>query len=540
MKNQNRKIIYIMCFLFVFLVLVGTSYASWQIYIEQESNNIVESNCFEINFEEKGNIQLTNASPMKEEELENVQPYQFKIRNTCKTATSYQINLEVLDSSTLANLEYIKVMLNDNLEYLKLKEETKPTVTNAVTSYKLETGYIDELEEKEFDFKMWISEEAPPKEELMGKILESKITIITNYIEHYDKTPPIANVNVSKNGNDLVIDASNSKDEYSGIKKYYYSYDNINWIESEEAILRVKDEGITYGIGVNAIKSSKDFEVYAKVEDGFGNQSEVKKGVYVRNASLVYDGTVDNNLRYIGSNPNNYVLFNNELWRVIGVMNNINDGTGKKESRLKIIRNANYKKAAWSTNNRNNWNNASMKNELNGSYYNSLSVEARSLIENAVWNLGGVTSGYTSGIITSSFYKSERSTSVYSGNPVSWTGQIGLIYPSDYGYSTAGGSSKNRETCLKTAIYNWENANVDCKNGSWIHKGAMWTITHLYFTNGHSDGKKTVVGILIPGNTSNPEAKTATYQIFPTAYLKSDVKIISGTGSSSNPFKISI
>ena len=54
--------------------------------------------------------------------------------------------------------------------------------------------------------------------------------------------------------------------------------------------------------------------------------------------NLAYDETVDNNLRYIGANPNNYVSFNVELWRIIGVMNNIDDGTGTKETRGKLVK----------------------------------------------------------------------------------------------------------------------------------------------------------------------------------------------------------
>ena len=38
---------------------------------------------------------------------------------------------------------------------------------------------------------------------------------------------------------------------------------------------------------------------------------------------LKFDDTSDKNLRYIGANPNNYVKFNNELWRIIGVFNNV-------------------------------------------------------------------------------------------------------------------------------------------------------------------------------------------------------------------------
>ena len=34
---------------------------------------------------------------------------------------------------------------------------------------------------------------------------------------------------------------------------------------------------------------------------------------------LKKDNTVDTNIRYYGSDPNNYVSFNNELWRIIGV-----------------------------------------------------------------------------------------------------------------------------------------------------------------------------------------------------------------------------
>ena len=36
---------------------------------------------------------------------------------------------------------------------------------------------------------------------------------------------------------------------------------------------------------------------------------------------LKKDNTEDQNIRYYGSNPNNYVRFNNELWRIIGVFN---------------------------------------------------------------------------------------------------------------------------------------------------------------------------------------------------------------------------
>ena len=41
--------------------------------------------------------------------------------------------------------------------------------------------------------------------------------------------------------------------------------------------------------------------------------------------------------RYSGNEVNNYVLFNDELWRIIGVFS-VDDGTGNYEQRVKIIR----------------------------------------------------------------------------------------------------------------------------------------------------------------------------------------------------------
>ena len=57
----------------------------------------------------------------------------------------------------------------------------------------------------------------------------------------------------------------------------------------------------------------------------------------------------DNNIRYIGANPNNYVYFNCndynnqsdstcEKWRIIGVFKNITKADGAKEDLVKIVR----------------------------------------------------------------------------------------------------------------------------------------------------------------------------------------------------------
>ncbi len=142
---------------------------------------------------------------------------------------------------------------------------------------------------------------------------------------------------------------------------------------------------------------------------------------------------VEGNISYYGADPNNYVSFNNELWRIIGVFKDIDDGTGKKETRLKIARSESIGNYAWDSNNVNEWSTATLQTYLNGDYLNSLSAEAQGMIGNAKWNLGG--SSTYQGLYANDYYTFKRGTTVYSGRSTEWIGKIALMYPSDYMYA---------------------------------------------------------------------------------------------------------
>ena len=92
-----------------------------------------------------------------------------------------------------------------------------------------------------------------------------------------------------------------------------------------------------------------------------------------------------------------------------------------------------------------------------------LKEEAKNMIGDAVWNLGG--SSTYNDVTASMFYERERGTDVYNGRPTEWIGKIGLIYPSDFGYATGGESAEERTLCLSTALVNWTSSNYKyCKN----------------------------------------------------------------------------
>lgn len=281
--------------------------------------------------------------------------------------------------------------------------------------------------------------------------------------------------------------------------------------------------------------------------------------------------SLDNgNVRYYGANPNNYVYFNCsnysnqssstcEVWRIIGVF----------DGKLKLIRNSSIGSFSWDNKNtstgaesaagKNNWSDARLMKLLNpdyeaesigGSLYynarrgkcyagrNNATVscnftstgikndETRNLIAETSWGLGG----WNDSVVYSDFmYGKERGTSVYNGHSTSWNGKIALPYPSDFGYSA------DFSTCT-THIGDYDN----CPSSSWMLTLMGTTANSLLLTPFSDDGSS-IWGIMTPGYaTSDDFAAYGNENIFPTLYLKSDIGIGSGDGSSSSPYTLSV
>ena len=342
----------------------------------------------------------------------------------------------------------------------------------------------------------------------------------------------------------------------------YVAEDSLSGLESSvvDGIVASK---ISYSIeGTGLVHESQDIHTelaYCEQNPETGACTILAQG---ETEELKFDNTTDKNLRYIGANPNNYVTFNNELWRIIGVFNNIDNGSGTKEARIKLIRDESIGKYSWDYSADgtydNDWststlmsllNNGAYYNRTTGSYYNNsttpitvdfsstgLTSESRSMISDAVWKLGG-TSNYTSNSngLASHWYTFERGTTIYEGRPTEWTGKIGLMYPSDYGYATSGGSTTNRGTCLNNAIYNWDSSSVsDCKNNDWLYNSwFQWTLTSY----------SSVSGSVFYVRSNGPVYRSASYSSYavsPTLYLNTNVKISGGSGTEESPYTLTM
>ena len=79
--------------------------------------------------------------------------------------------------------------------------------------------------------------------------------------------------------------------------------------------------------------------------------------------------TINTGYRYEGKDPNNYISFNGELWRIIGVFDDATHGvTGT--NLVKIMRAEPIGSYVWDKNDTNDWPNSSMYHLLNDYYYN--------------------------------------------------------------------------------------------------------------------------------------------------------------------------
>ena len=170
----------IMLLILLCIMLLGTSYALWQLTLKQETTNRITTGCFNVEFSDKNPITLDNAYPISDEEGKKLTPYTFTITNTCDTLVKYQINLDILNTTTLVNHSYIKTIFNDNSpNILSETEIVNTTIENANTSYNLETGVLAKRGSKSFDLRLWMNETTPATEEAMNKTFESKIVVNT-------------------------------------------------------------------------------------------------------------------------------------------------------------------------------------------------------------------------------------------------------------------------------------------------------------------------------------------------------------------------
>ena len=285
-------------------------------------------------------------------------------------------------------------------------------------------------------------------------------------------------------------------------------------------------------------------------------------------ASGVYY-TNNHEYRYVGAEVNNYVSFNNDLYRIIGVFDSNSHGVSGTEM-VKLIRARTLGGASWGVYNTdsstgtysgyaNDWTGKSKTSKanlnvlLNEYFYNKTSTSStygdcanwtyfydgektkdcsdiitygidsslRGYIESATWYL------YGSGTDQSkqNWYLCERggnscTTSGPNTGDASVTSKMGLMYLSDYLY--ASGYYSSTDTTIQGKHY--------YGNKNWLYKGREWTQTPN--TSNASYVWYVTYGCVGYSSSKEPPGWR------PTFYLKSSVYVTGGNGSFDNPYTI--
>ena len=258
---QKKNIIFLSVSLVLIILLgIGVSYSMWNVSVSQDTNNTAYTECFDLSITNKeNNINLDNAYPISNDKGKSLTPYTFTITNTCDITTQYNINLEVLNSSTLSS-KFIDVMLENNdikeINLLSNFDNADKVNTSSIESRKLTTGILKSQETKDYSLRLWIDYNTT-LEDLNNEIksFKSKIVVVGKPINFNYTGDMVFNFDYTGSEQNFVAPvsgayrletwgaqgATDSQIYYGGYGGY--SVGNINLIKNEELYLIVGEKG---------------------------------------------------------------------------------------------------------------------------------------------------------------------------------------------------------------------------------------------------------------------------------------------------------
>ena len=348
------------------------------------------------------------------------------------------------------------------------------------------------------------------------------------------------------------------------------------WLDNNEELGDISNESLSISVDCTASMiptipaAQKIINLYNDAEKEIVTNNSITYNT-APSVSLMNDrlgGTTEDldggNIRYYGASPDNYIYFNCsdysnqsdstcEKWRIIGVF----------DGKVKIIRNSSIGTLAWdqdknidssSTTYDNDWTTSSLQVLLNQKYYNgdtsglityysgsigntttglnmsSIGIKndtTRSLISDTTYYLGGESNAAS---YSNQFYSYERGNEAYTGHQTTWIGKIALPYPSDYGYAADFNSCtlniNNYYNSVCTSV-NWMKAILGTGSSGWLLTPYL----------GYSDY---ACSIQSAGGLYDDYETFANFGVAPVLYLGSELGIESGTGTSSDPYRLSV
>ena len=497
---------------------------------------------------------------------------------------------------TITILSMVTGLVVFNIGYNKTNVEDDPKNpiknTNMLTMMletEAGTGNYEEVKQSEWPGEGYIFNESLSRCENGGTLSwnnESKKVIMKSNISdkcyvYFDKynTINITNVTASEITNNSITLNVSATAGNNPIETYYYSNnDGLSYETSSNNTYTFSglEAGMEYNFIVYAIDSagykSNEYTLQVTTDAGVNFASYIINNVYTTdgtNGLYYHDGVGtytnasqeagDNSYRYSGADPNNYVCFgsdatecpNDNLYRIIGLFDDDQDGTYN----IKLIKNLSIGNYFWdhddisfsSINNisnhsneytisqmnnilavpdpvfgANDWQTADINYYINNDlFWDSLDSNWQNIIMSTNWIAGG---NSEENIMESPIKLAYQNEIINPTENVIYSDEIGLMYVSDYGYAA---SPENWQTNLS----DYDN-DINCNN-NWLFVGLKeWTITP------NPSASNNVFFVFSDGNLLDDYFNAGKSSVRPVFYLKSEVRISDGTGTSSDPYRL--
>ena len=479
--NKKKKIfIMVTLSLFALGVLSFGTYALYNIDLLTD-NNSISTGQVKMSYTESNEITLNNVVPTSDNKgISSTNYFEFKVNTYIKTNKEMTMNYNIVLEPLNVDSSYTKFNDSDIKVYLtKVDNNTETLVTGPIT--------IDELNQY----------------------------VLKSQEETFNK-------------NDIERSTT---------------YRLRAWLDYNFDASKINEKTYSYKFRVNVNNEAAPKEDYALTfaKSKVGTDG-LEKITHTIDDTLQVDSKFATEYRYRGGDSvvKNYVTFNNETWRIIGVIPT-EDTNGNVENRIKIVKDASIGNMSWNTtkdtttNSYNNWVTGTLNTYLNNEYYNTITTDAKNMIGTAKYYLGGYNS---SSITTDVMWQYERKnesnrTGYYYGtNPIMQNDankKIAIMYASDYGYAASKECTSN--------LYDYDGS-ASCKTtNNWLDKSTdTWLLPQI------SDNSDNPFIMDSSGcvNDDNRYIVDGEFAVRPVLYLSSNVKISSGFGTSSDPYQLSL
>ena len=586
---KNKKLIIVLSVIAILVLTIGVSFAFFTYNKVSINNSSLVVGDIYMHYNETNEFKIEGAMPSST--YDSTKYFEFTIdgKNT-HTKNGILYNIQLVHGNDEANktriedkyLNFRLVSVDnnqetvlqdkltiDNINNTTIYNSTIPanTTTEIVKTYRLYM-WIDEkvdicggtqTEGCDYTLADWKKLFASIKVNVNGKYVEA-----TNFVEaiknRYNGSNQDGLVAVNTAG-DLATTSDTIREyRYSGIGNYCTYTDGTN--DYNISVLgNICPQTACYLSNINAVMTTENdlFKMGATCNNNEGTIINIK----------------NNQTTPIDSGIRNYVTFNNETWRIVGIFNEEN-ASGEKAERIKLVKDepislstevpttitkgnityemfnptseTKYRYFYWNKpssveTNKNDWTKAGSMYYLNENYLNSL--ENSNLIENMKYYLGNVNTD--NGPITGTakeVYTQERGTTVcdssitsnshenncniWNGNQVIWNGKIALLYPSDFGYAS---NTSNWSKDFKDTNSN----GISLNNWMFNNEAAFsWFLSPASIAPGSVSG--VIIGGILFGGYADYDDGLA---LRPVLSLGTQTMIISGTGSINDPYLIS-